>query len=536
MAPLVGHPRPAFGPRVPRVLSGVGERAEWSGNGDIVEDKPVCTFKIAFPETAALPPPRYTASARAEGIVAPFLNPLIIRQARVQLLFWCSYVVDCKNECQGPVPVQLEGRITGLQSVRGQGTAKADLSVSLAIDPFNNVGFAPGAILVKNYVVPFRVGGPFNFPFADTGVVPCCKPQDIEAEVIVEATADFAALSRARVKSLEFTISAQDPPGKGSVRQFGPVRSSITPQRRPADPRAARGFSVRPLPSPPGGRSIIGVAADESGLSVLAVAEHDEESRPQLFRLAFASKRYSRPVRPGLETWGRLLRLPSSTGRGDAMCAFDLGPRVRATGAPRRRGGRLVQIDKRGRTTLVARGFDLPSDAAALDGDPTSLVVSEVTTGRIFLVGSGGRRQLIIGGLEFPLALAAPLSRGRSNASFYVAEAGPVGSESFAPGQGRIRAVDLAEQEATVAVADVGVVAIAISPGGSFGDDLLFATANGWTPDGKAEPNSGRVLALSPSGKITSVISAVDDPVDLCFSPSGRCFLLAAAGLYELSR
>jgi hypothetical protein len=518
------------------VAVGYGERAEWSGNGDITEDKPVCTLTIAFPSTILVPRPLHTASALARGILAPFLNPYIIRRARVQLRFWCSYVIDCKDDCQGPVPVQIVGAISGLEQVQGQGRARADVRVVLDVDPFNQFQLAPGPLLGVNYTAPFRLGGQVALQFNDADVVACGEPQDIAGEVLVEADADFAATALADVDQLSFTISAPDPPGEARIRLLEPVSTSIMPEQPPPAPKAARGFALVPLPLPPGRRLICSVAAEEQALVVAAARDTEEaEDTPELFRLQLSTQRYSRPLRPDVRTWGRLRRLPWPSAEDDSIYAFDLGPLRRETGVPRRRGARLVRVDRRGRVDVVARGLDVPSDAAVVvDGDTTLLVVSEMTSGRISAVSPRGRRRAALGGLEFPVALAATPPGSPWQAPLYVAEAGPVRSEAFAPGQGRIRAILLREQETSVVTSDVGVAAMAISPGGLFGEDLLVATANAWTGEREPVPGSGRVLRLTPTGTVTPIVTAIDDPLEVCFSPSGRCFVLAGAGLFEL--
>jgi hypothetical protein len=227
----------------------------------------------------------------------------------------------------------------------------------------------------------------------------------------------------------------------------------------------------------------------------------------------------ARPLRIPIASWGRLLQLA------DGLYAFDLGQR--------QRGGRLLRIGPRGTTEIVARGLDLPSDAALVD---ERLVISEPTRGRIGQVAPRGRRHTVLGGLEFPLALAAPAPGSGWHAPLYVAEAGPVESPTFAPGQGRIRAVDPDTSESSVLVAEIGVVALAASPAGLFANDLVFATANQWRAEREPLPNTGRILRIAPSGTATEVVAAVDEPLDICFGPSGRCFVLGTAGIFEITR
>lgn len=524
----LGHPKPRAPGAPPDVALGDGERAEWSGNGDITQDKPVCTLTIAFPTTALIPPPRWTALARAEGVMAPPLNPFIARTARLTLRFWCSYVVDCKDDCHGLVPVELNGSISALQRIRGPGTARSDVRVVLNIDPFNQVVFAPGPLLGRNYFAAFKAGGPLILPFNDAGLVACGDPQEIEGTVTVEASADFAATALARVDEVTFTIAAPDPPGRAEITLFEPVRVAIEPDRAPAKPRPARRYVLRPLPPPPGARTICGLVAEEGKLVLATIRESGEDTEAvlELLRLDLDTGKYSRPLRVPLDTWGRLLRLA------DGLYALDLGPRSRDGGTARKNGGKLVRINSRGTSEIVARGLNLPTDAVQIG---ERLLVSEPTQNCIREVDSRGRRRTLLGGLEFPLALATPAPGSAWQAPLYVSEAGRPTSSAFAPGQGRIRAVDPEKGESSVVLADVSAVALAASPTGTFGTDLVLATANDWSPERESLPNSGRILRLAPSGTLTEVVAAIDEPLDLCFSPSGRCFVLAKGSLFEIA-
>ena len=47
-------------------------------------------------------------------------------------------------------------------------------------------------------------------------------------------------------------------------------------------------------------------------------------------------------------------------------------------------------------------------------------------------------------------------------------------------------------------------------------------------------PNTGQILRVSPDGTVTTVVTAIDDPVEMSFMED-RCFILAASGLYEVT-
>ena len=77
---------------------------------------------------------------------------------------------------------------------------------------------------------------------------------------------------------------------------------------------------------------------------------------------------------------------------------------------------------------------------------------------------------------------------------------------------------------------------MAFSPGGPFGTDLIVVTANMVeTGSGEPIPNTGQILRFAPDCTMTQLVTSIDDPVDIAFSEEGRCFVLAASGIFEVS-
>lgn len=550
-----GPAQPGFGPNT---LVGKSSRTDWTPNFSLENPLP-CQLLFEFPPQ----PPAAGVNFATFATAGPFgLRTLFATSsAKVVTSIKGAYHIQPK-ERKGVLTATLDATLTGVQYLGGAiGNASATLLVTLDVQPFGTFVLkapfsAPNgsiASVARKLPVPAPGGGikflnvpaqsgqtdPFTAKLARRrAAVPCCKPQKftVDTVVSVKRTNLFGAVSS--ITALTFQIQAPDPPDDIAAKVV-PLEVRTVIEAAPVEPKPVQGVRVKRVldEKPPRW------AAMTSDGDSLVLARQNGSGRDgdplvsTLVRFDPSTGDLAEVAAKGLIAVSRLRSLTLPGDDAPRVVALDFGAPLPGTSAPSQGDGRIVAIDAHGRVSPLFDSLDLVSDAATFHfGGAAYLTVPTLMDGALFKWDGKGELELLGDCFATPIALAAPPAGSDWKGGLYLSEAGSFDEEvPVSISAGRIVEVDLHNHTTRSFLEGLTAKAIVFPAVGAYKGDMLVTTGNEVDPaTGEGIANTGEVLRVRPDGGVSTLLF-LDDPYDIAVNDSGRCFVLAEGGVYEIA-